>query len=86
MEANVKLWQLIVACIGLAIAVGTMVYNTGGRDVEQNVRLDYQQKQINEIVVNATIDRKESKERDERIIDVLQDIQLSLKDKEDRKR
>jgi hypothetical protein len=86
MDSQVKLWHLIVAAIGLLIVTYTMVYNRGSSDAEQNIKIEFLQKQMTEMSVNMTIDRKESKERDDRMLNMLIDIQMNLKDKQDRKR
>lgn len=85
METTVKIWQMILTAIGTIIAVATIVYKSGGNDAEQNVKIEYMQRQINEITVNMTIDRKESKERDDRIYNILMDVKVLLNDKQDRK-
>lgn len=86
MEANVKLWQLIIACVGTLIGVGTIVYNAGGRDKDDAIKIESLQYQVAEIRENRKIDRKEDNEWKERVMNMLLDIKLTLKDKEDRKR
>lgn len=86
MDTTVKMWQMILTAIGTIIAVATIVYKSGGNDAEQNVKIEYMQRQINEITVNMTIDRKESKERDDRILNTLMDVRLLLQDKQDKKK
>lgn len=85
MDQNVKLWHMIIAAFGLSVTFATIVYKSGGNDAKQDIRIEYLQKQLTELTVNMAIDRKESKERDDRIFNILLDIQLTLKDKEDRK-
>lgn len=84
MEQSVKLWHMIIAALGVIIVCATMVYKSGGSEAAQNIKIEYLQKQVTEITVNMTIDRKESKERDDRAMDKLQNIELLLKDKQDR--
>lgn len=86
MENAVKLWHLIVAAVGLLVACATMIYNRGSSDAEQNIKIEFLQRQMTEMSVNMTIDRKESKERDDRMLNMLIEIQMNLKDKQDRTR
>lgn len=85
MEQNVKLWHMLIAALGIVITCATIVYKTGGNDAKQDLRIEFLQKQLTELTVNMAIDRKEDKEWKDRTFNMLTDIQLSLKDKADRK-
>lgn len=85
MDRSAKLWQIIAAAVGVIVTCYTIVKNNVTDNTEQKVKIQFMQQQMTEMSVNMQVDRKESKERDDRMLNMLIDIQMNLKDKQDRK-
>lgn len=85
MDRPIKLWEFLLGLIGLVISVGTIVYNTGSKDAGLGIKVEYHEKRLNTIEVNAAIRDKEVNSKLDRVLDIQNNILIQLERKADRK-